>query len=119
MPSAYLANLLLGIIVMYDSSRGSGAATAAVWSQLVTVYSLLISAVTAIGTHGLSRFHSEMTIFLVMSPLVHTFLDQFNSFPDPFLVHNACDLRLAWVQGLRLPWVQGAVSSTSHPFAAR
>ncbi|KAJ7909853.1 hypothetical protein B0H13DRAFT_2661327 [Mycena leptocephala] len=72
MPPAYLANLLLGIIVMYDSSRDSGAATAAVWSQLVTVYSLLISAVTAIGTHSLSRFHSEMTIFLVMSPLSTT-----------------------------------------------
>ncbi|KAJ7909848.1 hypothetical protein B0H13DRAFT_2013617 [Mycena leptocephala] len=70
--SVYLANLLLGIVVMYDSNHDSGAATAAVWSQLVTVYSLLISAATAIGTHGLSRFHAEMTVFLVMSPLSTT-----------------------------------------------
>jgi hypothetical protein len=66
MPSAYLSNLLLGIIVMYDSKEASQA----MWTQLVTVYSLLISASIAIGTNGLSRFHSEMTVLLVLSPLV-------------------------------------------------
>ncbi|KAJ7342646.1 hypothetical protein DFH08DRAFT_811719 [Mycena albidolilacea] len=63
---AYLANLLLGIIVMYDSKEVSQA----VWTQLVTVYSLLISASIVIGTNGLSRFHSEMTVLLVLSPLL-------------------------------------------------
>ncbi|KAJ7213382.1 hypothetical protein GGX14DRAFT_563706 [Mycena pura] len=68
--SAYLANLLLGIIVMYDSKEASQA----VWTQLVTVYSLLISASIAIGTNGLSRFHSEMTVLLVLSPLSSTLI---------------------------------------------
>ncbi|KAJ7289840.1 hypothetical protein C8J57DRAFT_1629076 [Mycena rebaudengoi] len=68
--SAYLANLLLGIIVMYDSKEASQA----VWTQLVTVYSLLISASIAIGTNGLSRFHSEMTVLLVGSPLSSTLI---------------------------------------------
>ncbi|KAJ6540574.1 hypothetical protein B0H19DRAFT_1269137 [Mycena capillaripes] len=68
--SAYLANLLLGIIVMYDSKKASQA----VWTQLVTVYSLLISACIAIGTNSLSRFHSEMTVLLVMSPLSLTLI---------------------------------------------
>ncbi|KAJ7095992.1 hypothetical protein C8R43DRAFT_1244471 [Mycena crocata] len=63
--SAYLANLLLGIIVMYNPK----ASTEGVWTQLVTVYSLLISGIIAISTQNLSRFHSGMTVFLVMSPL--------------------------------------------------
>ncbi|KAJ7876558.1 hypothetical protein B0H13DRAFT_2200841 [Mycena leptocephala] len=65
---AYLANLLLGIIVMYDHEQASDA----VWTQLLTVYSLLISGGIAILTQGLSRFHSSMTVFLVMSPLSTT-----------------------------------------------
>ncbi|KAJ7815946.1 hypothetical protein B0H14DRAFT_2845820 [Mycena olivaceomarginata] len=68
--SAYLSNLLLGIIVMYDSKEASQA----VWTQLVTVYSLLISASIAIGTNGLSRFHSEITVLLVLSPLSSTLI---------------------------------------------
>ncbi|KAJ7248087.1 hypothetical protein C8J57DRAFT_1522644 [Mycena rebaudengoi] len=65
---AYLANLLLGIIAMYDPEKaGDG-----VWTQLLTVYSLLISAIIAIYTKGLSRFHSGMTVFLVLSPLSAT-----------------------------------------------
>ncbi|KAF7333111.1 hypothetical protein MVEN_02376500 [Mycena venus] len=66
--AAYLANLLLGIVVMYDPEEASGA----VWAQLLTVYSLLISAIIAIYTKGLSRFHSGMTVFLVLSPLSAT-----------------------------------------------
>ncbi|KAJ6568728.1 hypothetical protein B0H19DRAFT_1373244, partial [Mycena capillaripes] len=66
--STYLANLLLGIIVMFspeDASEG-------VWTQLLTVYSLLISGIIAIGSQSLSRFHAGQTIFLVMSPLSAT-----------------------------------------------
>ncbi|KAF7334611.1 hypothetical protein MVEN_02291200 [Mycena venus] len=62
---AYLANLLLGIVAMYDPEKASEA----VWAQLLTVYSLLISAIIALYTKGLSRFHSGMTVFLVLSPL--------------------------------------------------
>ncbi|KAF8193247.1 hypothetical protein K438DRAFT_1969727 [Mycena galopus ATCC 62051] len=62
---AYLTNLLLGIVIMYDPQEAS----AAVWTQLLTVYSLLISAFIAILTKSLSRFHAGMTIFLVLSPL--------------------------------------------------
>ncbi|KAJ7127272.1 hypothetical protein C8R43DRAFT_1211123 [Mycena crocata] len=61
----YLVNLLLGIIVMYNPEESSDA----VWTQILTVYSLLVSGVIAIGTHGISRFHSGQTVFLVMSPL--------------------------------------------------
>ncbi|KAF8179037.1 hypothetical protein K438DRAFT_2177844 [Mycena galopus ATCC 62051] len=43
-----------------------------VWAQLLTVYSLIISAIIAIYTKGLSRFHSGMTVFLVLSPLSFT-----------------------------------------------
>ncbi|KAJ6526032.1 hypothetical protein B0H19DRAFT_1338928 [Mycena capillaripes] len=66
--ATYLANLLLGIVVMFDPEE----ATEAVWAQLLTVYSLLISGVIAIGTQNLSRFHSRMTVFLVLSPLSTT-----------------------------------------------
>lgn len=64
--AAYMANLLLGIVLMYHPEESA----TAVWTQLLTVYSLLISGLIAIGAASLSRFHSEMTIFLVMSPLV-------------------------------------------------
>ncbi|KAF8145803.1 hypothetical protein K438DRAFT_539295 [Mycena galopus ATCC 62051] len=63
--SAYLANFLLGIVIIYDPEHASEG----VWAQLLTVYSLIISAIIAIYTKGLSRFHSGMTIFLVLSPL--------------------------------------------------
>ncbi|KAF7364054.1 hypothetical protein MSAN_01064200 [Mycena sanguinolenta] len=63
--STYLANFLLGIILMYSPEDTE----TSVWAQLLTVYSLLVSGVIAIGNTNLSRFHSEMTIFLVMSPL--------------------------------------------------
>ncbi|KAJ6476409.1 hypothetical protein C8R45DRAFT_1009910 [Mycena sanguinolenta] len=63
--SAYLANLLLGIVIMYDPKEASGG----VWAQLLTGYSLVISAVIAIYTKGLTRFHAGMTVFLVLSPL--------------------------------------------------
>ncbi|KAF7368488.1 hypothetical protein MVEN_00172000 [Mycena venus] len=66
--STYLANLLLGIIIMYspeDASEG-------VWTQLLTVYSLLISGFIAIGSQNLSRFHAGQTVFLIMSPLSAT-----------------------------------------------
>ncbi|KAJ6566765.1 hypothetical protein B0H19DRAFT_1138558 [Mycena capillaripes] len=66
--AAYLANLLSGIVIIYDPKEASGA----VWAQLLTVYSLLISAIIAIYTKGLSRFHSGMTVFLVLSPLSAT-----------------------------------------------
>ncbi|KAJ7148367.1 hypothetical protein C8R46DRAFT_1010115 [Mycena filopes] len=66
--SAYLANLLLGIILMYSPKEAS----TAVWTQLLTVYSLLVSGMIAITGASLSRFHSGMTIFLVMSPLSST-----------------------------------------------
>ncbi|KAJ7307964.1 hypothetical protein DFH08DRAFT_1051250 [Mycena albidolilacea] len=66
--SAYMANLLLGIVLMYSPAESS----TAVWTQLLTVYSLLISGLIAIGQGSLSRFHSGMTIFLVMSPLSTT-----------------------------------------------
>ncbi|KAF8178772.1 hypothetical protein K438DRAFT_1977608 [Mycena galopus ATCC 62051] len=61
----YLTNLLLGIVIMYDPQEAS----AAVWTQLLMVHSLLISAFIAILTKSLSRFHAGMTIFLVLSPL--------------------------------------------------
>jgi hypothetical protein len=64
-----MANLLLGIVLMYSPAESS----TAVWTQLLTVYSLLISGLIAIGQGSLSRFHSGMTIFLVMSPLVRPF----------------------------------------------
>ncbi|KAF8193228.1 hypothetical protein K438DRAFT_1829324 [Mycena galopus ATCC 62051] len=64
--STYLLNLLLGIVIMYDPKEAS----AGVWTQLLTVYSLLISAIVAVLTNkGLTRFHSGMTVFLVFSPL--------------------------------------------------
>ncbi|KAJ7475047.1 hypothetical protein FB451DRAFT_1558217 [Mycena latifolia] len=66
--SAYMANLLLGIVLMYSPAESS----TAVWTQLLTVYSLLISAIIAIGNGDMSRFHSGMTTFLVMSPLSST-----------------------------------------------
>ncbi|KAJ6526762.1 hypothetical protein B0H19DRAFT_1275604 [Mycena capillaripes] len=66
--SAYMANLLLGIVLMYHPEESS----TAVWTQLLTVYSLLISGLIAIGGASMSRFHSSMTIFLVMSPLSST-----------------------------------------------
>ncbi|KAJ6587493.1 hypothetical protein DFH09DRAFT_1141209 [Mycena vulgaris] len=66
--SAYMANLLLGIVLMYSPAESS----TAVWTQLLTVYSLLISAIIAIANTNMSRFHSEMTVFLVMSPLSST-----------------------------------------------
>ncbi|KAJ6562138.1 hypothetical protein B0H19DRAFT_1068815 [Mycena capillaripes] len=47
-------------------------ASAGVWTQLLTVYSLLISGVISIRSHTLSRFHAGMTVFLVMSPLSAT-----------------------------------------------
>ncbi|KAJ7843024.1 hypothetical protein B0H13DRAFT_2413152 [Mycena leptocephala] len=65
MPSAYL---LLGIVGMYNPEEASDT----VWAQLLTVYSLLVSGIIAIVTHGLSRFHSGMTVFLVLSPLSAT-----------------------------------------------
>ncbi|KAF7373214.1 hypothetical protein MSAN_00530000 [Mycena sanguinolenta] len=54
-----------------------------VWAQLLTVYSLLISAIIAIHTKGLTRFHAGMTAFLVLSPLsftlgIYTILGFFN-----------------------------------------
>ncbi|KAK7013741.1 hypothetical protein R3P38DRAFT_1452777 [Favolaschia claudopus] len=67
---AYLANLLLGIIIIYHPEE----AAQGVWTQLLTVYSLLISAVIAVYTKGLTRFHSGMTVFLVLSPLSLTLL---------------------------------------------
>ncbi|KAF7373205.1 hypothetical protein MSAN_00529100 [Mycena sanguinolenta] len=63
--SAYLANLLLWIVIMYDPKKASDG----VWAQLLTVYSLLISAVVAIYTTGLTRFHASMALLLVLSPL--------------------------------------------------
>ncbi|KAJ6587487.1 hypothetical protein DFH09DRAFT_976835 [Mycena vulgaris] len=66
--SAYMANLLLGIVLMYSPAESS----TAVWTQLLTVYSLLISAIITIGDGNMSRFHSGMTVFLVMSPLSST-----------------------------------------------
>ncbi|KAJ6453520.1 hypothetical protein C8R45DRAFT_1192711 [Mycena sanguinolenta] len=66
--SAYLANLLLGIIIMYDPKEAADT----VWAQLVTVYSLVLSAIIAIYTKGLTRFHAGMTVFLVLSPLSFT-----------------------------------------------
>ncbi|KAK7018935.1 hypothetical protein R3P38DRAFT_2979634 [Favolaschia claudopus] len=66
--AAYLANLLLGIIIMFSPAESA----TAVWTQLLTVYSLLISGLIAIGSSSLSRFHSSLTIFLVMSPLSST-----------------------------------------------
>ncbi|KAJ7143949.1 hypothetical protein C8R44DRAFT_724947 [Mycena epipterygia] len=42
----------------------------AIWTQLLMVYSLLISGIIAIGHSDLSRFHSGMTVFLVISPLL-------------------------------------------------
>ncbi|KAJ7085340.1 hypothetical protein C8R43DRAFT_313998 [Mycena crocata] len=61
----YLVNLLLGIVVMYNPNESSDA----VWTQLLTVYALLVSGAIAIATHGISRFHSGQTVLLVMSPL--------------------------------------------------
>ncbi|KAJ6587495.1 hypothetical protein DFH09DRAFT_1307723 [Mycena vulgaris] len=66
--SAYTTNLLLGIVLMYSPAESS----TAVWTQLLTVYSLLISAIIAIANTNMLRFHSEMTVFLVMSPLSST-----------------------------------------------
>ncbi|KAJ7663609.1 hypothetical protein B0H17DRAFT_1092543 [Mycena rosella] len=63
--SAYMANLLLGIILMYSPKE----AATAVWAQLLTVYSLLVSGIIAIGNGDMLRTHAEMTVFLVMSPL--------------------------------------------------
>ncbi|KAF7373199.1 hypothetical protein MSAN_00528500 [Mycena sanguinolenta] len=68
--SAYLANLLLGIIIMYEPKEASDS----VWAQLLTVYSLVISAIIAIYTKGLTRFHAGMTVFLVLSPLSFTLM---------------------------------------------
>ncbi|KAK6995961.1 hypothetical protein R3P38DRAFT_3073606 [Favolaschia claudopus] len=67
---AYLASLLLGIIIIYHPEE----AAQGVWTQLLTVYSLLISAIIAVYTKGLTRFHSGMTVFLVLSPLSLTLL---------------------------------------------
>lgn len=76
-PSAYLANLLLGIVGMYSPEDASDA----VWAQLLTVYSLLVSGIIAIGTQSLlSRFHSGMTVLLVLSPLVRASSLQLNLF---------------------------------------
>ncbi|KAF7362852.1 hypothetical protein MVEN_00635000 [Mycena venus] len=47
-------------------------ASEGVWTQLLTVYSLLISGIIAIGSQSLSRFHAGQTIFLIMSPLSAT-----------------------------------------------
>ncbi|KAJ7660595.1 hypothetical protein B0H17DRAFT_1094972 [Mycena rosella] len=66
--SAYMANLLLGIVLMYSPKEAS----AAVGTQLLTVYSLLVSGIIAIGDGDLLRFHADMTVFLVMSPLSST-----------------------------------------------
>lgn len=95
LPVAYLANLLLGIIVMYDHEQASDA----VWTQLLTVYSLLISGGIAILTQGMSRFHSSMTVFLVMSPLVRASSERSISgrTSNPLIVHYACRLRDTWV----------------------
>ncbi|KAF7337833.1 hypothetical protein MVEN_02006200 [Mycena venus] len=60
--AAYMANLLLGIVLMYSPEKSA----TAVWTQVLTVYSLLISGIIAIGNASLSRFHSGMTIFLVI-----------------------------------------------------
>ncbi|KAF8205484.1 hypothetical protein K438DRAFT_1963926 [Mycena galopus ATCC 62051] len=68
--STYLANLLLGIVLMYSPAESA----TAVWTQLLTVYSLLVSGIIAIGSHSLSRFHTGMTVFLVMSPLSSSLL---------------------------------------------
>ncbi|KAJ7792275.1 hypothetical protein B0H13DRAFT_2516286 [Mycena leptocephala] len=68
--AAYLANLLLGIVGMYSPEDASDA----VWAQLLTVYSLLVSGIIAIGTQSLSRFHSGMTVLLVLSPLSSTLM---------------------------------------------
>ncbi|KAF7368494.1 hypothetical protein MVEN_00172600 [Mycena venus] len=66
--ATYLANLLLGIIIMYSPEYASEG----VWTQLLTVYSLLISGFIAIGSRSLSRFHGGQTVFLIMSPLSAT-----------------------------------------------
>ncbi|KAK7045282.1 hypothetical protein R3P38DRAFT_2508461 [Favolaschia claudopus] len=67
---AYLVNLCLGIIFIYHPKQ----ARDGVWTQLLTVYALLISALVAIWSKGLTRFHSQMTVFLVLSPLSLTLL---------------------------------------------
>ncbi|KAF7373200.1 hypothetical protein MSAN_00528600 [Mycena sanguinolenta] len=66
--SAYLASFLLGTIIMFDPKEASDS----VYAQLLTVYSLVISAIIAIYTKGLTRFHAGMTVFLVLSPLSFT-----------------------------------------------
>ncbi|KAJ7663607.1 hypothetical protein B0H17DRAFT_308319 [Mycena rosella] len=66
--SAYMANLLLGIVLMYSPKEAS----AAVWTQLLTIYSLLVSGIIAIGNGDMLRSHAQITVFLVMSPLSST-----------------------------------------------
>ncbi|KAJ7651448.1 hypothetical protein B0H17DRAFT_1102149 [Mycena rosella] len=63
--SAYMANVLFGIVLMYSPKEAS----TAVGTQLLTVYFLLVSGIIAIGDGDLLRSHAAMTVFLVMSPL--------------------------------------------------
>jgi hypothetical protein len=104
---AYMANLLLGIVLMFSPQESS----TAVWTQLLTVYSLLISGIIAIGEGSLSRFHSGMTIFLVMSPLVGT--------PSlHFLLNVNCHIVLS-PGCLRHPrFLRAPPSSRHHPVKA-
>ncbi|KAJ7120531.1 hypothetical protein C8R43DRAFT_1136707 [Mycena crocata] len=66
--STYMANLLLGIVLMYSPKE----AATTVWAQLLTIYSLLASGIVAIAHGDLTRFHSEIIVMLVMSPLSST-----------------------------------------------
>ncbi|KAJ7087982.1 hypothetical protein B0H15DRAFT_295009 [Mycena belliarum] len=68
--SAYMANLLLGIVLMFHPAEAS----TAFWTQLLTVYSLLISGLISIASQGMTRVHSRLLVFLVMSPLSTTII---------------------------------------------
>ncbi|KAI0795476.1 hypothetical protein C8Q75DRAFT_452804 [Abortiporus biennis] len=63
--STYVTSFCLSLVIFYSPEE----AEAAFWSQLLTVYSLLITCAIAIFQKSLTRFHAIVAVVMAGSPL--------------------------------------------------
>ncbi|KAI0071526.1 hypothetical protein K474DRAFT_608040 [Panus rudis PR-1116 ss-1] len=63
--ASYITNLCLSILIFYSPAT----AESAVWSQVLTMYSFLITCILSINQRSLTRYHAIFALMLAFSPL--------------------------------------------------
>ncbi|KAI0080981.1 hypothetical protein K474DRAFT_1657161 [Panus rudis PR-1116 ss-1] len=63
--ASYITNICLSILIFYSP----GSATEAFWSQVITIYSFLLTCILSIKLKTITRYHALLAVTLGFSPL--------------------------------------------------